>query len=61
MQLRNYDSEIYAFSKRINEQFNESLLRQAFVDPGFSISETDRLAKLGLKHEIIRIHFFSVS
>ena len=29
---RNYDAEIYAFGQRLGEEFNESTLRQAFIN-----------------------------
>lgn len=36
---RNYDSEIYAFGQRLQENFNPGLLRQAFIDPSYPLSQ----------------------
>jgi large subunit ribosomal protein L44 len=44
----NYDSEIFAFGKRLNEEFNESLLKQAFIDPTYAISQKNQLKELGV-------------
>ncbi len=44
---RNYDAEVFAFARRLNEKFNDNLLRQAFVDPSFTASEKIRLKDLG--------------
>lgn len=46
----NYNSEIYAFSKRLNEDFNEDLLRRAFVHSSYrsqqEVSENQEGIKL---------------
>jgi hypothetical protein len=44
----NYDSEIYAFMNRLNEQFKETLLRQAFIDPSYTVAEKAKLSDLGI-------------
>lgn len=51
---RNYDSEIYAFAKRLNENFKDGLLRQAFVDPSYVISEKSKLQDIELEFDIIQ-------
>lgn len=43
----NYDSEVYAFSKRLNENFDLKLLPQAFCLRSYVIQEELRLEKLG--------------
>ncbi|KAK7075213.1 39S ribosomal protein L44, mitochondrial [Halocaridina rubra] len=45
----NYDSEIYAFGKRLHEEFDESLLRQALIDPSYITRETLRQQELGVE------------
>ncbi|ELT88425.1 hypothetical protein CAPTEDRAFT_222168 [Capitella teleta] len=48
---RNYDSEIYSFGKRLGEEFNENLLRTAFVDRSDveSADSNEELASTGSK------------
>ena len=43
----NYESELYAFGKRLNEDFNKLLIRQAFVNPGYALAEKTKLEELG--------------
>lgn len=43
---RNYDSEIFAFAHRLNENFKESLLRQAMIHPSYVIAQS-KLKELG--------------
>ena len=44
----NYDCEIFAFGKRLGEEFEESLLRQAFVHRSYVDQETQKRSELGL-------------
>jgi large subunit ribosomal protein L44 len=47
----NYNTEIYAFSKRINEEFNDSLLRQAFIHPDYNIGRKAEFEEVDVKIE----------
>lgn len=44
----NYDSEIYALGKRLNEDFNYLLIRQAFINPSYAISQKTKLQEIGV-------------
>ena len=44
----NYDSEIYALGRRLNEDFNGSLIRKAFINPSWAISEKNKLEAFGI-------------
>jgi large subunit ribosomal protein L44 len=46
---RNYDAEIFAFSKRLNEDFNETILKQAFVHPSYLALEKEKLKEIGTR------------
>ncbi len=48
---RNYDAEVFAFARRLNEKFADNLLRQAFVDPSFTASEKLRLKELDIEYD----------
>jgi hypothetical protein len=39
---------MFAFGKRLNEQFNESLLHQALTDPSWFVSQKSQFQELGL-------------
>lgn len=54
---RNYDSEIFAFAHRLNENFKESLLRQAMIHPSYSIGQSKH-KELGLNPTIITLFKF---
>ncbi|RUS81014.1 hypothetical protein EGW08_011219 [Elysia chlorotica] len=44
----NYDAEIYAFGQRLGEDFNESTLRQAFINRSYVEGERKKRAELGI-------------
>lgn len=46
---RNYDSEIYAFSKRLGEEFNNDLLLKAFTERSYIINEEERQKSVGIE------------
>lgn len=70
----NYETELYAFGKRLNENFKDSLLRKAFLNPSFAEAEKIRLKELGIEfdetqnnlelsqagHKICRVYLHSV-
>jgi len=47
----NYDSEIFALGKRLNEDFNSSLIRQAFINPSYALSQKTKLEELGIEFD----------
>jgi len=51
----NYRAELYAFGKRLGENFEESLLTQAFVDKSFVHEERKRQEELGLNPETVTL------
>ncbi|GFO42737.1 39S ribosomal protein l44, mitochondrial-like protein [Plakobranchus ocellatus] len=44
----NYDAEIYAFGQRLGEEFEESTLRQAFINRSYVEGEKKKRAELGI-------------
>lgn len=44
-----FDAEIYAFGKRLGEEFDLNLLRQSFVQRSYVIEEELKLEKLGVE------------
>nr|KAI8757782.1 39S ribosomal protein L44; mitochondrial-like [Biomphalaria glabrata] len=44
----NYDSEIFAFGKRLGEEFNETTIKQAFIHSSYVEKERAKRAELGL-------------
>lgn len=46
----NYRSEIYAFSRRLQENLSEDTLRQIFTHPSYAKDLSDRQAKLNLPY-----------
>lgn len=48
MVIRNYDAEIFAFSNRLGEKFNDSTLRTALIDKSYIERETARLSDVGV-------------
>jgi len=53
--LRNYNAELFAFGKRLNEDIEDSLLRQAFVDKAYGNAERIRQEELGLNVEALNL------
>lgn len=53
MYFRNYRAELFAFGKRIGEDFDEALLRQAFTDSSYVTNEKLRQEELGLTTEAL--------
>lgn len=49
---RNYKAEIYAFGKRLGEDFKEDLLREAFTEKSFIIKESEKLMKVGVDPQL---------
>lgn len=52
---RNYDTEIYAFSKRLGEEFNKDLLQQAFTERSYIIFEEERQKNVGIEQPILNL------
>jgi len=52
---RNYDTEIYAFSKRLGEQFNNDLLQRAFTERSYIIQEEERQKSVGIEQPTINL------
>lgn len=52
---RNYDTEIYAFSKRLGEEFNKELLHQALTESSYIIFEQERQKKVGIENPTINL------
>ena len=48
MVIRNYDAEIFAFSNRLGEKFNEATLRTALTHKSYVERETARLSAVGV-------------
>lgn len=46
----NYNAELFAFSKRLNEEFDMKLLQQAFIDRSYIIKEEIRQRELGIEN-----------
>lgn len=46
---RNYDTEIYAFSKRLGEKFDKDLLQQALTERSYIIREEERQKSVGIE------------
>jgi hypothetical protein len=46
--IRNYDAEIFAFSNRLGEKFNEATLRTALTHKSYVERETARLSDMGV-------------
>lgn len=45
---RNYDAELYAFSNRLGETFDDSLLRSALTHQSYIQQESEKLLALGM-------------
>jgi len=48
----NYDSELYAFGRRLNEEFNNNLLKQAFVQPSYALAQKKKFEDLGVEFDV---------
>ena len=48
--FRNYDAELYAFGKRLQEEFDDEALREALTDASYIAKETQRQQELGVSH-----------
>lgn len=53
--LRNYDTEIYAFSKRLGEEFNNDLLQQALTERSYIIREEERQKNVGIDQPTLNL------
>ncbi|GFR57735.1 39S ribosomal protein L44, mitochondrial-like [Elysia marginata] len=49
----NYDAEIYAFGQRLGEEFDESTLRQAFINRSYVEGERKKRADLGIDTDAV--------
>lgn len=45
----NYNSELFAFGKRLGEDFNKDILQQAFVERSYIIMEEEKQKKVGIE------------
>ena len=45
---RNYDAELYAFGKRLQEEFDGDALREALTDSSYIACEVQRQQELGV-------------
>lgn len=53
--FRNYDTEIYAFSKRLGEEFNNDLLHQALTERSYIIREEERQKNVGIEQPTLNL------
>ncbi|XP_025410157.1 39S ribosomal protein L44, mitochondrial [Sipha flava] len=51
----NYDSEIYAFSKRLGEDFNNDLLLKAFTERSYIIDEEEKQKSVGIEQPTLNL------
>lgn len=49
LSLRNFGSEVYAFGKRLGEEFDDTLLRQAFTDKQYILEISKEQEKVGVE------------
>lgn len=54
-QFRNYKAELFAFGSRLNEQFNERLLREALTDQSYIHQERKKQEELGIDTAALEI------
>jgi len=52
----NYNAEIFAFGKRLNEDFDKDLLQQAFVQRSYIVAEEENQKKLGIEEPNISLN-----
>lgn len=51
--IRNYDTELYAFSKRLGENFENNLLQNALTERSYIISEEEKQKEVGIEKPIL--------
>ena len=51
----NYESELYAFGKRLNEDFNQTKLQQAFTDRSYIVQEEMKQKAVGIENPDIKL------
>ncbi|VVC35835.1 Ribonuclease III domain [Cinara cedri] len=49
----NYDTELYAFSKRLGEEFNNNLLQQALTERSYIVSEEEKQKSVGIDQPLL--------
>ncbi|XP_053670134.1 39S ribosomal protein L44, mitochondrial [Anopheles nili] len=52
----NYNAEIFAFGKRLQENFEPALLQQAFTHQSFIEQETHRQASVGIEQPVLGVN-----
>ncbi|KAL1140137.1 hypothetical protein AAG570_000069 [Ranatra chinensis] len=50
--FRNYDAELYAFGKRLGEEFDKELLRQALTERSYIVQEENRQKSVGIESDL---------
>lgn len=53
--FRNYDSEIFAFGKRLGEEFDTKLLQQALTERSYIIREEEKQKSVGIELPILNL------
>lgn len=51
----NFDAELYAFSRRLNEDFNQILLQQAFTHRSYIIQEEMKQREVGIEEPELKL------
>ncbi|XP_026470449.1 39S ribosomal protein L44, mitochondrial [Ctenocephalides felis] len=51
----NFNAELYAFSKRLNENFNLTLLQQAFTQRSYVIQEEMKQIEVGIEKPVLEV------
>lgn len=51
----NYEAEMYAFSKRLGENFHPELLQQAFTHRSYVINEEQKQREVGIENPVLNI------
>ncbi|KAG5680375.1 hypothetical protein PVAND_009884 [Polypedilum vanderplanki] len=51
----NHDAEIYAFGKRLKEDFNFQLLQQAFIDRSYIVQEEMKQRSVGVENPLVNM------
>lgn len=51
----NYNAELFAFAKRLNEEFNRDLLQQALTERSFIVQEEKRQRELGIEEPVLNV------
>lgn len=52
----NLRAELYAFGKRLNEEFNEDLLQEAFTDRSYVIQQEMRQQELEIEEPLLNLN-----